>query len=371
MCSFHNIFSLTWHRNLTNIAFLHSTRTVFIVLHTAMGKPTSASSCYLRPWANCRDFDSLAAALAGHFRVVCMDVVGRGASDWLEHKEDYGFGLYLSDAASLLALVAHEKRAGPLAKLIRRPTPQRSPFIDWIGTSMGGLIGMMLAARSNSPIRHLVLNDVGPFISWQALGRLKKLHTRRSERFDDLKEVQDYIRDVCAEFGPLSEEQWAHVAQHSVQPSENGGYELAWDPAILNALRINTRDRMAFGSEFLLGFDLWPIWNAVRCPTLVLRGSKSAVLSAATAKRMRKSGPRAQVIDIEGVGHAPWLMSEDQIRIVRDLNAGAIIPHCSDRVIRLRRSKNPAADSLLPSIRQRARDEGRGSLFEGAACGSN
>jgi pimeloyl-ACP methyl ester carboxylesterase len=246
-----------------------------------------------------------------------MDVVGRGASDWLEHKEDYGFGQYLSDAASLLALVAHEKRAGPLAKLIRRPAPQRSPFIDWVGTSMGGLVGMMLAARSNSPIRRLVLNDVGPFISWQALARLKKLH-RRTERFGDLSEVQEYIRDVCAEFGPLSEEQWAHVAQHSVQPSEDGGYELAWDPAILNALRIKTPDRIAFGNEFLLGFDLWPIWYAVRCPTLVLRGSKSAVLSTATAKRMRKSGPRAKVIDIEGVGHAPWLMSEDQIKIVQD-----------------------------------------------------
>jgi hypothetical protein len=92
---------------------------------------------------------------------------------------------------------------------------------------------------------------VGPFISWQALARLKKLHTRRSERFDNLKEVQDFIRDVCAEFGPLSEEQWAHVAQHSVQPSENGGYELAWDPAILNALRVNTRDRIAFGSVII------------------------------------------------------------------------------------------------------------------------
>ena len=246
-----------------------------------------------------------------------MDVVGRGASDWLEHKEDYGFGQYLSDAASLLALVAHEKRAGPLAKLIRRPAPQRSPFIDWVGTSMGGLIGMMLAARSNSPIRRLVLNDVGPFISWQALAQLKKLH-RRTDQFDDLSKVQEYIRDVCAEFGPLSREQWAHVAQHSVRLSEEGGYELAWDPAILGALRINTRDSIAFGNEFLLGFDLWPIWNAVRCPTLVLRGSRSTVLSAATAKRMRKSGPRAKVVGIEGVGHAPWLMSEDQITIVHD-----------------------------------------------------
>ena len=242
-----------------------------------------------------------------------------GASDWLEHKEDYGFALYLSDAASLLALVAHEKQAGPLAKLIRPSAPKRSPFIDWVGTSMGGLIGMMLAARANSPIRRLVLNDVGPFISWQALARLKKLHIRRNARFNDLNEVQQYVRSVCAEFGPLRDEQWAHVAEHSVQPAENGGYELAWDPAIVSALRIKAGpDGVNFGNEFLLGFDLWPIWNAVRCPTLVLRGSKSTVLSAATAKRMRRSGPRARVVDISGVGHAPWLMSENQITIIRD-----------------------------------------------------
>ena len=104
-----------------------------------------------------------------------MDVVGRGASDWLEHKEDYGFGQYLSDAASLLALVAHEKRAGPLAKLIRRPAPRRSPFIDWVGTSMGGLIGMMLAARSNSPIRRLVLNDAPRSICPDLLARAYKI----------------------------------------------------------------------------------------------------------------------------------------------------------------------------------------------------
>jgi len=263
------------------------------VAYTEWGNPSQQRVviCVHGLTRNCRDFDILAAALAAHFRVVCMDVVGRGASDWLEHKEDYGFGQYLSDAATLLALVAHEKRAGPLAKLIRRPAPQRSPFIDWIGTSMGGLIGMMLAARSNSPIRRLVLNDVGPFISWQALGRLRKLHARRIGRFNDLNEVQEYIRDVCAEFGPLSGEQWAHVTQHSVQACDDGGYELALDLAILSALRIKTRDRIAFGNEFLLGFDLWPIWNAVRCPTLVLRGSKSAVLSVATAKRMRKVWP--------------------------------------------------------------------------------
>jgi pimeloyl-ACP methyl ester carboxylesterase len=210
-----------------------------------------------------------------------MDVVGRGASDWLEHKEDYGFGQYLSDAASLLALVAHEKRAGPLAMLIRRPAPQRSPFIDWVGTSMGGLLGIMLAARSNSPIRRLVLNDVGPFISWQALARLKKLHVRRTERFDDLREVQEYIRNVCAEFGPLSEQQWAHVAQHSVQPSEDGGYELAWDPAILNALRISGR----FGTQC----DAQHSCFAGRSPQYFRRQRRSECVNLARERRSSTS----------------------------------------------------------------------------------
>jgi pimeloyl-ACP methyl ester carboxylesterase len=125
---------------------------------------------------NSRDFDALAVDLASRSRVVCVDVVGRGASDWLEHKEDYGFPLYLSDAATLIALMAHTTHAGPLAKFIQRlATRGRAPFIDWVGTSMGGLIGMMLASKANSPIRRLVLNDVGPFISWQALAHLKSI----------------------------------------------------------------------------------------------------------------------------------------------------------------------------------------------------
>jgi pimeloyl-ACP methyl ester carboxylesterase len=269
---------------------------------------------------NSRDFDVLAVDLASRCRVVCVDVVGRGASDWLEHKEDYGFPLYLSDTATLIALIAHTTHAVPLAKFIQRlATRGRAPFVDWVGTSMGGLIGMMLASKANSPIRRLVLNDVGPFISWQALAHLKSIHTGRDVRFNDMSEAERHIRIACAEFGPLSDEQWAHVAQHSVEPIEDGGYALAWDPAIVSPLRIGARqDGIEFGSDFLLGFDLWPVWNAVNCPTLVLRGTESAVLSVATAERMRTSGPQARVVDIAGVGHAPWLMSEDQIGIVDD-----------------------------------------------------
>ena len=268
---------------------------------------------------NSRDFDMLAADLASRCRVVCVDVVGRGKSDWLEHKEDYGFPLYLADAATLIALVSGTMRTGPVAQFIQRFRGKSlAPFIDWVGTSMGGLIGMMLASKPNSPIRRLVLNDVGPFVPWQALARLKNMHMGKVARFSDLNDAERHLRVACADFGPLDKEQWKHVTRYSVRPLEEGGYGLAWDPAIARTIVGGDRKGIDFGSDLLFGADLWPVWNAVRCPTLVLRGAKSTLLSAATARRMCRSGPKARIVEISGVGHAPWLMSADQIDLVRD-----------------------------------------------------
>jgi pimeloyl-ACP methyl ester carboxylesterase len=269
---------------------------------------------------NSRDFDVLAGQLARRCQVVCMDVAGRGESDWLTRKQDYGFPLYLADAATLIALTSHAVRRGPVSAFVERLRGgPRPPFIDWVGTSMGGLIGMMLASKPNSPIRRLVLNDIGPFVSWQALSDLKGMLTRRAGRFDDLAEVEAWLREVCVEFGPLADHHWQHVARHSVEALPDGGYALAWDPEIVSSLRLGGNSQgIDFGSDFLFGVDLWPVWNAVSCPTLVLRGDRSAVLSAATAERMRTSGPRARVVELPGIGHAPWLMSEDQIALVRD-----------------------------------------------------
>jgi len=268
---------------------------------------------------NSRDFDALAADLASTCRVVCMDVVGRGRSDWLGDASDYAFPVYLHDAATLIALVSERQSGPPVVRLVNRLTGRDGPrFIDWVGTSMGGLIGMMLAAKPNSPIRRLVLNDVGPFVAWQAFANLKSMHAGKETRFQDLAEVEAYVRGVCAEFGPLSDEQWKRVAENSVEAIESGGYILAWDPAIVSMAGSRRQHGIEFGSGFLYGVDLWPAWNAVRCPTLVLRGESSNVLSAATAEAMRASGPHVRVVEIPGVGHAPWLMSADQIGLVRD-----------------------------------------------------
>jgi pimeloyl-ACP methyl ester carboxylesterase len=269
---------------------------------------------------NGRDFDMLATQLAQYCRVVSMDVVGRGASEWLVHKEDYGFPLYLADAATLIALVSQTVKPGPISGFIQRLTGKgRAPFIDWVGTSMGGLIGMMLASRTSSPIRRLVLNDVGPFIPWQALAQLKHRHAAGHAPFSEIAEVERYIRQECADFGPLTDKQWTHVAEHSVERLDDGRYALGWDPAVVRTQAgAGQQKAIEFGSDFLFGVDLWPVWNAVRCPTLVLRGAESEVLSAATTERMRNSGPPTRIVEFAGIGHAPWLMSKDQITVICD-----------------------------------------------------
>ncbi len=268
---------------------------------------------------NSRDFDYLAARLARHCRVVCMDVVGRGASEWLAHQPDYGFALYQSDAAALLARVLDNAPAAALGRFLRRLIARAGAArVDWVGTSMGGLIGMMLASKPASPIAGLVLNDVGPLVPWPALLRLKSVHASVGARFPDLAAVEQHLRQACASFGPLTDAQWRHVARHSAQAAPQGGYMLAYDPGIVGALRRGNQGDLEFGSDFLAGVDLWPVWDAIRCPTLVLRGAESDLLLESTAARMRESGPHARVVTFPGIGHAPWLMADDQIRVVHD-----------------------------------------------------
>ncbi len=234
---------------------------------------------------NGRDFDSLAQALARDFRVLCPDVVGRGQSEWLTHAHDYGYALYLSDMAALIA------RSG-------------AARIRWVGTSMGGLIGMMLAAQPNTPIERLVVNDVGPLVPKAALERLAG-YVGRTGPFEDAHALEAHLRKVFAPFGPLSDAQWTHLAEHSTRRNDDGTLSLAYDAAIANA----------FSGE-LQDVTLWPVWDAVRCPTLVLRGADSDLLRADTAQEMTRRGPHATLTTFTGIGHAPALMDPEQIDVV-------------------------------------------------------
>lgn len=255
---------------------------------------------------NGRDFDFLARALEPHCRLVCPDIAGRGKSDWLGHADDYGYPLYTADMATLIARATGAARS--FGKWFTRIFGGRArPALDWVGTSMGGLIGMMLAAQPRSPIRRLVMNDVGPLIPAASLRRIGQ-YVGRDPRFASLQELEDTIRKYSAPFGPLSDEQWRHLTIHSAKQHDDGSWGFGYDPAI--------------GKPFRPGIfsdvDLWQLYDRVQCPTLVTRGADSDLLLADTARQMTERGPKARLVEFSGIGHAPMLMVEDQIKTVKD-----------------------------------------------------
>ena len=271
---------------------------------------------------NSRDFDFLARDLARECRVVCPDVVGRGDSEWLADKRDYSFSTYLSDAAALIARITAPAPPAHFGTFRGRRAAYGQAHIDWVGTSMGGLIGMLLAAKPGSPIRRLVLNDVGPFISWGSLYRLKG-YIAGGGSFASIADVETYLRDACAAFGPLSDEQWRHLAEHSAAREDGGPrspiYRLRYDPAIGEIMRVGAPDpELPLGPNFLAGIDLWNVWAEIRIPTLVLRGAESDVLSRDTLLQMQARRAGVEAIEFPAIGHAPALMSDDQIAAVRE-----------------------------------------------------
>jgi len=243
---------------------------------------------------NGRDFDTLARALP-EFRVVCPDVVGRGGSDWLAAPEDYGYAQYCADLTVLIGRVTAANGGKP-----RR--------LCWVGTSMGGILGMLLAARPKTPVDRLVMNDVGAFIPAASLERLGT-YVGKDLRFRDLGEVEAYLRVVCAPFGLLTDEQWRHLAEHSARQLPDGAWGMSYDPAIGIPFQ---------QAEPMKDVNLWQPYDAIRCPTLLLRGAQSDLLPAATAAEMTGRGPQARLVVFDGIGHAPMLMADDQIAAVRD-----------------------------------------------------
>ncbi|MEP7205443.1 MAG: alpha/beta hydrolase [Casimicrobiaceae bacterium] len=231
---------------------------------------------------NGRDFDALAAALAPTHRVLAIDMPGRGESAWLRDPMDYGFATYVT---TLTALVA---RSG-------------ARQVDWVGTSMGGLLGMVLAAEPGTPIARLVINDIGPAIEPAALARIGG-YLGADPGFTTYDEAEAYIRAVSAPFGALEDAHWEALTRSSVREGPDGSWGLRYDPGIAVPFRANP-----------VPADLWPVWEAIRVPTLVLRGRESDLLSHATAVAMTQRGPRARLVEFAAVGHAPALLTPDQI----------------------------------------------------------
>lgn len=250
-----------------------------------------------------RDFDVLAQALVaqapGPLRVVCPDVVGRGRSDWLKDPAGYQIPQY---AADMLALLAQLHTEAPVAGL------------DWVGTSMGGLIGMAIAGQPGLPlpvpVRKLVLNDVGPALQWQALQRIGT-YLGNTGRFTSLQQAADAMWSISTSFGPHTPEQWLDLSRPMVKPLPDGAFTLHYDPAIALPFRTVTEESAKQGEAML-----WQLYDQIKAKTLLMRGAQSDLLSHTTAEAMAGRGPKARLVEIEGVGHAPTLIATNQVETV-------------------------------------------------------
>ncbi len=238
-----------------------------------------------------RDFDALARELSSRWRVVCPDVAGRGESDRLADPAHYVVPQYVGDMITLIARLDVDS-------------------VSWVGTSLGGLIGMGLAAQPGAPVTRLVLNDVGAVITRQSLSRIAS-YVGKAPSFRSLEEAEQYIRSISTPFGPHSDAQWRFLTETWLRRNDDGTLRAHYDPRIAQTARVPEKD-----------LELWSVYDAVRCPTLLVRGEHSDLLNRDTAGEMARRGPRAKVVEIRGVGHAPTLLHADQIAIVRDFLEG-------------------------------------------------
>ena len=257
-----------------------------------------------------RDFDRLAQALAPHARVVCVDVAGRGHSDWLADPMDYQVPTYVADLAVLLERLRRDYQAAS-------GSPGSGLRIDWVGTSMGGLIGMALAARPQSGLRRLVLNDVGPDIQVASLRRIAS-YIGKDEVYaceaDGLRELER----LCATFGPHSAEQWQALSRPMLRQSPRG-WILHYDPAIAQPFRQALAALDASPPELAsVESPLWQVYDSIGARCLLLRGAESDLLTRETAHAMSGRGPMACCVEFAGVGHAPSLVQPDQVAVVKD-----------------------------------------------------
>ncbi len=236
---------------------------------------------------NNHDFFHFASALQTDWHIACPDVVGRGGSSWFENTQNYSYQNYSQDMGSLISWMD-------------------SDSIDWVGTSMGGMLGMMLAARKNSPIRKLVLNDIGPFLAKECVARIRG-YLGKAETFPDLDAAETYIRALYPGFGKLSPEHWREITEHSTRKTESGNYTMAYDPGI------GDRTKNSEAQDVVM----WDIWDKISCPIFVLRGETSDALLPETLAEMKRRRPDLEYLEIPGTGHVPPLIQTEYIQHIK------------------------------------------------------
>lgn len=239
------------------------------------------------------DFDVLAQELAPHFRVICPDVVGRGRSGWLKSPQHYQIPQYVSDMVTLLA----------------RINPKR---LSYLGTSMGGMIGMGLASLPDNPVQKLILNDIGPVLNASAMDRIGQ-YLGRPIQFATFDEANDYIRSISIPFGEHTEQQWQKLSRDVLCQDKEGKWTRNYDLKLALAMQGMTPEMTKTAQTML-----WAAYDAITCPTLLLRGAESDLLLADTAQQMTQRGPKAKLVEFEKVGHAPTLLHANQIAVIKE-----------------------------------------------------
>ncbi|MFS2024764.1 alpha/beta fold hydrolase [Massilia sp. CT11-137] len=245
------------------------------------------------------DFDALARAMSDRYRVVCPDVVGRGRSGRLRDPAHYVIPQYVADMVTLIARVTSGDEG-----------------VEWFGTSMGGLIGIALASLPGSPVRRMVLNDIGPVLDPVALARIGD-YIGQAIRFATFAEGAAYVRTVSTPFGPHSDAQWDKLARDVLVQQPDGQWALHYDLGLAQPFKAMTPQKVAQDEA-----QLWAAYDAIRCPTLLVRGEHSDLLARATAEEMTRRGPKPRLVEIAGVGHAPTFLQPEQIAIAREFLTG-------------------------------------------------
>ena len=238
---------------------------------------------------NARDFDYFAQTMCENYRIVCPDVLGRGDSDHVTSSDAYNYFQYNADMNALISRLNVSE-------------------LNWIGTSMGGIIGMVLASVPQSPIKRLVVNDIGPEVSRDAQMMISQ-YIGSSKEFDRLEDIADWFRTIYIEFAPMSDDDWVHMAKHSSRRTQSGKYRLKVDSRVGEAFR---------ESISYFNIDMWETWEQITCPVLVLRGKNSTFLTEDTAQKMLSSGPETTLVEFENTGHTPTLRNDEQVDVIRD-----------------------------------------------------
>lgn len=237
---------------------------------------------------NAHDFDKIAENLSKDFRVIALNYPGRGDSENFEVKKHYNYHVYIKDTLIFL-----------------KKLNVKNPI--WLGTSMGGVIGMVLASKYKNIFKAMILNDIGAFIASDPLLKINK-YASKSTIFDDLDSAKTHLKFIYAQFGIKDEEDWDHLTKYSFIPTLGGKYKMNYDPYITQGMKVNNNEPK--------DVNMWSIWNRITCQLLVIHGVKSDILTKSTIEKMQ-ANKEFDLYEINDAGHAPALVDSNQIEYIK------------------------------------------------------